>query len=256
MFQILSYINYWFHQVDEHSLHSPFLFDFYDSLIKKSATPSVEPIEKLRQKLLQTNETIQFEELGAGSQVEKSSQRRISKIAQYSTTPLKFSLFLRGFIEKYACKNVLELGTSLGINTLYLSEKADVRVTTIEGEPTISSMAQQHFHAFKRDNIRLLNNSIDEIIEKGVLDKHIFDLIYLDANHQYEPTLLYFDYFQKRLTPNGVIIIDDIHWSKGMNNAWSEIIQQSEVSLSIDLFEAGLVFFNPELPRENLILKF
>ena len=131
-----------------------------------------------------------------------------------------------------------------------------MRVTTIEGEPTVNALAKEHFDAFNRRNIHLLNKSIDEIIDKGVLDDHNYDLVYVDANHQLDPTLLYFDYFRKRLSPNGVIIIDDTHWSKGMNKAWNEIIKRPEVSLSIDLFKAGLIFFNPELPKENLILKF
>ncbi len=256
MFQLLSYIKYWFHQVDEHSLHSPFLFDFYQTLIKNRIYEPIDSVEQLRSALLKSKKTIDFKEFGAGSRIENSNKRQLSKIAKYSTTPLKFSLFLRAYIEKYNCKRILELGTSLGINTLYLSDNAQVEVTTIEAEPTMFQLASKHFEDFNRKNIKLMNDSVDEVINQNGLNEQVFDLVYMDANHRYEPTLKYFDYFSKRITKQGGIIIDDIHWSKGMNQAWGEIIERPEVTLSIDLFEAGLIFLNPELPKEQLILKF
>ena len=256
MFQILSYINYWLRQVDEHSLHSPFLFEFYQDLIKNQSIRASQPIEALRAELKKNQTKFLFKELGAGSRVNSSAYRQVSSIAKYSTTPVKFSTFLQALIEKYQYTSVLELGTSLGINTLYLAENKEVEVITIEGEPTIAQLAEQHFLDLNKENVELIHQSIETVISDQLLEKKSFDLIYLDAHHEYEPSLKYFQYFSEKLSTKGVFIIDDIHWSKGMNKAWHEIRNSDRVSLSIDLFEAGLIFLDPELPKQHYILKF
>lgn len=256
MFQILAYISHWFRQVDEHSLHSPFLFEFYSDLVKNLNQESIREIELLRNKLLNDQSIIDFQELGAGSRINKSNQRKVSSIAKFSTTPIKFSIFLKELITKYKYSRVLELGTSFGLNTLYMSDNKNIDLTTIEGEPSIAKMAKSHFEQFNRMNINLINSSIDEVISSGKLGNIKWDMIYMDANHSYVPTLKYFNYFITKLNNFGVIVIDDIHWSKGMSKAWHEIKTKPEVSLTIDLFEAGLVFINENYPKEDYILKF
>lgn len=256
MFQVLAYIKYWLQQVDEHSLHSPFLFEFYNDLVRQATVKPDREIEILRKALIQSKQQIEFQELGAGSRLTKSSQRKISTIAKYSTTPLKFSLFLNALIKKYAYSQILELGTSLGINTLYMAQVDQVQVTTIEGEPSIAEMAQKHFKSKNASNIELHQGAIDQIISSEKLKDRNWDLVYMDANHAYAPTLRYFDYCIQHLNPHGVIVLDDIHWSKGMHQAWKEIKARPEISLTLDLFEAGLVFIDPDLPKANYVLKF
>ncbi|MEJ7676870.1 MAG: hypothetical protein WKG06_03130 [Segetibacter sp.] len=45
---------------------------------------------------------------------------------------------------------------------------------------------------------------------------------------------------------SSVFIFDDIHWSKEMEEAWKYIQQHSAVTLTIDLFFIGIVFFRRE----------
>jgi hypothetical protein len=39
------------------------------------------------------------------------------------------------------------------------------------------------------------------------------------------------------------MVFDDIHWSEGMERAWEEIKRDPAVTLTIDIFFVGLVFF-------------
>ena len=82
------------------------------------------------------------------------------------------------------------------------------------------------------------------------------DLLFLDANHRYQATLTYFNTSLKFIHKRSVMIIDDIHWSSQMTKAWNEIIQNQRVTLSLDLFQAGVLFFDPELKKEHLLLEF
>jgi hypothetical protein len=41
-----------------------------------------------------------------------------------------------------------------------------------------------------------------------------------------------------------------------MERAWNEIKKSPYVTLTIDVFEAGLVFFKPDITKQHYILEF
>lgn len=254
MFQILAYIIYWLRQVDAHSLHSPFLFDFYSQLIN---TPFVsdEKIEALRRSLKGNNTLLDLTDLGAGSRLKNGTQRAISTIAKQSATPIKFSVFLEKMIAHYQLQTVVELGTSLGLNSLYMAKNAK-QVITFEGDPQLASLAQTHFDQFQFDHIDIVKGDISNTLSNTLKNIPSIDLTYVDANHQFTPTLSYFETLYPRMSTNGIFVFDDIHWSREMSNAWKYICNDERAVLTIDLFEAGIVFLDTALPKEHVIIKF
>ena len=54
----------------------------------------------------------------------------------------------------------------------------------------------------------------------------------------------------------GILIIADIHWSKEMQQAWDTIKNHYQVTLSIDIYQMGIVFFNPEIRKQDYILAY
>ncbi len=255
MFQIFAFLAYWLKRVDQHSLHSPFVFDFFTKVISKVPPQNVD-IEVLRKTLLKTRTTITVQDFGAGSRVSSKTSKSVSLIAKHSTTPSKFSRFLAETVDHFNYSEIIELGTSLGINTLYLSQNERVRVTTFEGDPSIAQLAENHFNAFKRKNINTITGNIDDTLNQVLQKLEKIDLAYIDANHTYEATLRYFELISRQIHEKSLIVIDDIHWSKDMNRAWNEIKGKAEITLSIDLFEAGLLFFDPKIEKADYILKF
>lgn len=199
---------------------------------------------------------IEVKDLGAGSRVSKNNIRSIGSIAKHATTPSKFSRLLSKTIDHFGYTEVLELGTSLGINTLYLSQKKEVNITTFEGDPIIAGLATSHFEKLGRANIEVIIGNIDQTLPDVLKRSKQIDLVYIDANHRHEPTLRYFESLLPFLHEKSLVVIDDIHWSKEMNEAWVVIKESAEVSLSIDLFEAGLLFFDPNIEKSDYILKF
>ncbi len=236
-------------------MHSPFVFDFYTRVISNPTDKNRE-IEALRFELTHSRKAIELTDFGAGSRVSNKSHRSIGSIAKYSTTPSKFSRFLTKAINYYGYSNILELGTSLGINTLYMSSPSHTHVTTFEGDPGIAEIAREHFDNFGRENIDLIVGNIDKTLPEQLRTLASVDIAYLDANHRYTPTLRYYELIQPLIHEKSIIVIDDIHWSKEMNQAWHELKNRPEVTLSIDLFEGGLLFFDPNIQKADYILKF
>ncbi len=257
LYPVFQYAWHWLHKVNEHSLHSPFLYALYTQCIKPDESNGFESIEQLRNNLLKKQDTIHIEDLGAGSRVSSSSLRKISSIAKHSATPPKFSRLLARFIDYFEYQTVLELGTSLGLNTLHMAtSKANINVHTIEGSSSIADLARQHFEEMGLENIHLHEGNIDEVLPNVLAQTKSIDLAYLDANHRYAPTLQYYELILPSLHAKSMLVLDDIHWSAEMNQAWNELCDRPEVSLSIDLFEGGILFFDQELPREQYVLAY
>lgn len=255
-FQLKSFIAYWLDNVDEHSLHSPFFFKLYGILKDRAMDDDGERIELLRKELLKDDRSILVDDLGAGSSHFKSSTRKISDIARTSVTPRKYSGFYSRIIKANNYTRIIELGTSLGINTLYLSLLPASHVTTFEGSESIADIAQRSFDAHGSSNIKIVRGNIDTTLTPELAQLDMIDFALIDANHRCTPTLDYFHSLASKVHPESVIALDDIHSSQEMERAWKAILADSRVQASADLFRCGLVFFNPSLNRQHVVLRF
>jgi predicted O-methyltransferase YrrM len=148
------------------------------------------------------------------------------------------------------------LGTSLGINTLYLAQKKNAKVFTFEGSETIAEIAQDTFAFASAKNIELIKGNIDSTLYSNLSRMPKADLVFMDANHQYAPTLKYFQSLLMKIHHESIIILDDIHSSPGMEKAWKEIRQHDLVYTSIDLYRCGILFFDPSLTKQHVVLQF
>jgi predicted O-methyltransferase YrrM len=255
-FQISSYLRYWLDAVDKHSLHSPFFFDFYTHVLRRSAEHEFASIEALRKKLLSNKTVININDLGAGSAVLKSSERMISDIAQTSLSSAKFSKLYATIINFYNCKNNIELGTSLGINALFMASNPNTRLTTFEGSAPIASFAQSTIEFHGNKNIVIKEGDICKTLPEHLQKSAKIDLAFMDANHRYEPTVQYAKWLMDRMHPQSILILDDIHASPDMERAWKELKDGMMVYASVDLYRCGILFFNPSLNKQHVVLQF
>ncbi len=151
-------------------------------------------------------------------------------------------------------KETLELGTSLGLATVALAlGNTGGQVTTIEGCPNTAKKAKAQWEKFQLKNILLQQTTFEGFFEKDT--SHKYDLIYVDGNHDKEKTLQYFQLLLKKVHNDSLIIFDDIYWSKEMTQAWQEIIKNDTVTVSIDTFYWGIVFFRREQRKQHFVLR-
>ena len=247
-----AFLSYWLDAVDEHSLHSPFYFDFYTKVIKKNrkGTP-IENAERLRTQLLNDQRFLSGPDPGSGS----STKRQISAVAKSSISPVSFSSLYNDMIDYFEAKKVIELGTSFGINALYLASKNERSVTTFEGSPEVAEIAKLTFEFSGSKNIELIEGNIDHTLRTYLQSIRKFDMALMDANHRYEPTMRYFNLLMPKLHEKTVIVLDDIHYSAEMDQAWRELKGHKLVYGSIDLFRCGILFFDPSLNKQHVILQ-
>jgi predicted O-methyltransferase YrrM len=254
-FQVKSFINYWLDAVDDHSLHSPFFFDLYRrAILPGKSNDDFDPIETIRSRLLDDDTKVESIDLGAGSAVLTKS-RTIKDIARTSLSTSFFLQMYHRLVEYFHARHVIELGTSLGISSMYLAKTKGVELTTFEGTPSIAERARENFAQLNYSNIKLIEGEIDSTLQHhlGLCTK--IDLAFMDANHRYEPTIRYFNWLLKKIHERSIIIVDDIHYSPEMEQAWNEMKTHRLVYGSADLYRSGLLFFDPSVNRQHVVLQ-
>ncbi|TDE17403.1 O-methyltransferase [Dyadobacter psychrotolerans] len=257
---IAAYFKYLIRSGNEHAIHSPFLFDLYTKVIsvRKDENPDYIDLKALRKVLLKSNEPIEILDLGAGSRVNKSNLRKIKTIAKNAEKPEKFAKLFNRLIQRFQPKTIVELGTSLGLTTLYMARaKADARIISFEGCPQTAGVARKNFNLSAAENIEVVVGNIDQTLPEQLKKlSTTIDFAYFDANHRYEPTVRYFEDCLPYASNDSVFIFDDIYWSDEMTKAWEQIKLHPQVTLTVDLFWIGLVFFRNEQPKEHFTLRF
>ncbi|MDN3690005.1 O-methyltransferase [Cyclobacterium jeungdonense] len=253
-FQAWEYFIYFLEKEDEHSLHSPFYFNTYlelKSYLKKNKR-GIESLEKQRKFFLRQNTKIISDDLGAGSRWDSSSGRKVSTIMKRVGTPLKFSLVYQFLCKQTPANTVLDLGTSLGINTAYLSNGAKGILYSFEGDPAQMKLAKKHLDSHY--NVRLVSGNLDDSLGEIVRQVDSIDFVLMDANHRYAPTIAYFEAISPKLHDSSIVVIADIHWSKEMKYAWNQLKKSPRVTGSMDFFECGVLFFRPNPEKTHLVM--
>jgi predicted O-methyltransferase YrrM len=255
---IIKYINYRLSAFTEHDLHSPFLYDLYMNIIKnKYVFYDFEWLNGIRAKLMSSNDVIEINDLGAGSK-KLSKSREVKKIVKHGNACKKQAEFLYRLVNKFKPQTIVELGTSIGLTTLYLAKASSkAQVYTIEGCSNTYSYANEIFEQSGMKNITSIQGNFDVEFPKLINQLSSIDLLYIDGNHTYDATIRYFEAALTIINSNTIIVFDDINWSDGMQKAWKEICDNPKVKISLDFFHFGMVFFRTEhIAQEHFVLKF
>lgn len=257
LFQIKAYLQFLWKSKNEHGVHSPFVFSlitkcFYDSEPK----PEYSSLKNYRNALLKNKNTIEVTDFGAGSKVFKSNTRPISKIAKTAgITPKRAELLFR-ITNYFQPDSILEIGTSLGLASSALAlGNPKAKIITLEGCPNTSKQAQLQLQNFNIKNVDLVITEFGSYLKSQNPKPKTQNLIYFDGNHQKQATLDYFELLLPTITNDSVWIFDDIHWSAAMEEAWKIIQKHPKVSVTIDTFQWGLVFFRREQPKEHFVIR-
>lgn len=241
-----------------HGLHSPFMYRLADKVIyDKTPYPDYGLVEEQRRKLLRDQRLLTLTDLGAGSHYGNRKQKRVSALASNALKSPRMAQLIYRLVRDTRPGTVLELGTCLGITTLYLAKaQADARVITIEGCPQTAAVAREVFRSAKAGQIESLTGNFDEVLPGLLKTLPSLEVLFVDGNHRRDATLNYFEWCLPILHEDSLIIFDDIHWSKGMEEAWERIKAHPAVSVTADLFHIGLVFLRGGQAKEHFTLRF
>ncbi len=234
-------------------IHSPFVFHLVSELIYgRYSYYAFTKIEAIRSALLRERHKIDAGTFGAPSKTGKSKQQQVKQVVKGGSLPPKYGRLLFRLINHFGLKNILELGTGVGMSTIYFAMPSlQSRVWSIEGNRDKAKVAKELFGYHKINHINVIEGRFNEVLPGVLCGMPSVDFVFFDGDHRREPTIEYFNACVKRAHNNTLFVFDDIHWSREMESAWGEIIRHPSVTVSIDLFRLGLVFFRKECLKQH-----
>ena len=264
---IKSYLNFLWNSKNQHGVHSPFVYNLVTKCFYNTTKyPEYSILKAYRNSLLANKETIEVTDFGAGSRVFKSNHRAISQIAKTAGISSKRAKLLFRIVNYLQPENILEIGTSLGLATSALSLgleaktnraklNKNAKITTLEGCPNTMAIAKNQCQLQNLNNIDFINTEFSSYFITQHPTPNTQDLIYFDGNHSKKATLEYFELLLPTITNDSIWIFDDIHWSKDMEEAWKIIQNHPKVTVTIDTFQWGIVFFRNEQKKEHFVIR-
>jgi predicted O-methyltransferase YrrM len=255
-----SYLKYRLGSKTKYTVHSPFVYDLITKVFESKEIPdSFEQINTLYKEQCINSRVLETTDFSAnkGRLVYVTRFLPVSKIARKSSVNQKSGELLFRLVENFKPGNILELGTALGISTLYLAKAApEARIITIEGCAAKVEVARTNFARLSAIKIEVCTGRFDTQLPNVLAKMPLLDFVFIDGHHQYRPTIEYVKEILKHSHEETVIVIDDIHWSKGMEKAWKVIQGMAEVTVTVDLFRMGLVFLRKSLSKQNFIIRY
>ncbi|WP_374959030.1 O-methyltransferase [Gilvibacter sp.] len=254
MYEFLKYLSFLWRSKNEHAVHSPFVYKLITEGVKTRIPPELKQLLPKHYKYLIGQQLkIKVEDFGAGSRVFKSEERGVDQIAKVAGMSQKTQELMASVTAYFKPINMLELGTSLGKGTVAMHiGHPEGNITTVERCPNTLAEAVKGFKRFSFNNITPVNALFTDFLNE---DDQTWDLVYLDGGHTKDFTLFTFKQLLPKLHNDSLLILDDIYWSAAMTEAWQQIKAHPEVTVTIDSFHWGWVFFRKEQPKQHFVLR-
>ena len=258
---LLQYLWYLLHAKTRHDIHSPFVFAFIEDILHDNTQYSdYQTIEKQVAHLKRNRNVLEIVDFGTGKENAKYQTyfKRVNEVAKNAGITRKHGRLLYRLVRHYQPATMLELGTSLGISTMYQAKgNTNAQFTAIEGCASLAMVAQGSLDKTGCKNVTLKTAHFKTVLPSLLADLNkTLDYAFIDGDHSYDGTMHYFELLKKHIDDNSILVFHDIHWSKGMGKAWNELKQDPEVTISIDLYFMGIVFFKKGLSKQDFVLRF
>jgi predicted O-methyltransferase YrrM len=252
---IFTFFNFYRKADTKYQVHSPFVTDFIEAVLEdKRWFYAFSDVEKLRSTLRKSKVMLEVADFGARSSGTTPNvyKKSVSDIVAQSASSVAQGQQLFRLVAWLKPITVLELGSSVGISTLYMAKAAQkANVTALEGAPALAAVLRSNAETLKVSNIEVKSGPFEQTLQPTLKALQKVDLVFFDGNHRGDATLAYFEQCLPYVHDRTVFVFDDCYWSEDMTAAWKQICAHPKVRLSIDTYDLGIVFFNPDFKERQ-----
>lgn len=257
---IIRYLRFLLRARSKFGVHSPFVYQFVTQVLNdKILYQEFQEIENTVSKYRRSRKVLEITDFGAASEKRRFEVRfrLLRQIAKTACLNQKYGRLLFRTVRTHKPAFILELGTSLGVSTLYLAmAHSEAKLITLEGCANTAEIAQRSLDQHKLNNVDILVGEFSGLLDKTLDSLPRLDFVFIDGDHRKEPTLKYFEACLRKSHNDTIFVFDDIHWSDGMEETWRQIKMNPQVTTTIDLYRLGIVFLKKELSWENLVIRY
>ncbi len=201
-------------------------------------------IEGLRRQMARDETTLTYHDLGSGGKPGGASVTRTMADVEASSVPPHQGVALHVLAREIRPDTCLELGTCLGVSSAYLASALDLNengsLVTLEGGKDLSRVASINFSRLGLKNARFVTGSFADTLPDVLREIGRVDMAYVDGHHDGAATRAYFEQILAHSAERCVMVFDDIRWSRDMREAWRDIVNHPQVTMSLDLLAFGV----------------
>lgn len=258
LLHLADYIGYLFQRKGPHRIHSPFVFDFVTKVCHdKMKYGDYELLKKERRHLYSNRNLIETVDFGlkAGEKEFITYRVRVQELAKSRSLPEKYLFFMYRLVRYFQPLQMLEFGTSTGLSGLAMAlANKNGKLLSMEGCASVASVAQGNFDRNKVENAEIIIGNFSNVLAPALEGLSGLDLVFFDGNHRPEALLDYVKYCLPFTNNQSIFVFDDIHSSASMKSAWTAVKNLDAVSLSIDLYRMGIVFFRTGIQKQHFVI--
>ncbi|MDR1257855.1 MAG: SAM-dependent methyltransferase [Tannerellaceae bacterium] len=220
-----------------HGVHSPFVYNLITKVIEERCPYySFSGIELLRKRLLMQGET--------------------ACVVAHEAIPPKHCALLFRLANYFRSQNILQIGASAGLSTLYLTSYAkDVRCITLEKTSERASIARWVYEEAARTPIDLRVGDYQNLLPFTLKDMGRIDLVFFNTHKETSNAGL-FNICVKYAHPDTVFVFEGIKANNSMLKLWKTVRTHPDVTVTLDLYSIGIAFFNKKLHKRNYTVYF
>ena len=212
-----------------YGVHSPFVFELMTEVIEeRKLYYCYDRLRPVRLQILQRRDGVMY-----GNR--KVSIRKL--LDKYGFTEHEHRFLFR-LANRFQVKTILAVGSDFGLTPLYLTAySTDSSCVAIEPEPSMAAVAKEYINKYATASIDLRGDYTE--IPDG-LDLVVFGV-----------SIPAFKLFLPHIHEKSAMVIQGINESIRNRKAWKEICAHPKVTVTIDMYRLGIVFFNPDLHRRT-----
>ena len=252
-FRLRQFLHFYWNAATKYQLHSPFVFELANEVLDGERWYyAFRDVEGLRDKMLHSSVKLEVTDFGTGSGNPTRRHASVRQIARQAASSPRQGQMLFHLANWTAPKTMLELGTSLGIGTMYLaSGMRSAKLVSLEGCPDFANVARANLEILGLKNAEVTVGEFAATLPDALEQLQKLDIVFVDGNHRAAPTLQYFETCLHFAHEKTVFVFDDAYWSPEMTQVWEQIKQHPRVTLTVDFFEISLAFINPEFREKQ-----
>lgn len=179
-----------------------------------------------------------------------------------SSKPPRWAYLLFRLVRELQPPTAIEMGACVGISASYEAAALELngtgRLISLEGADVLADRSTHTLTELQlahRADVRL--GRFTDTLDTAIHDLTPVGFAFIDGHHVETATIDYMNQLLPHLTPEAVIVFDDINWSDGMRNAWHTITTHPAFALTVNLGSVGIAATSAtNTHRQNLTIPY
>jgi predicted O-methyltransferase YrrM len=183
-------------------------------------------------------------------------QKEMADIVEREAICPKQGALLFRLANYFRPKNIVQIGSSVGLSTLYLtSYRQEVRCIALEKTSEHASIAHWVYEKGARTFVDLRIGDYQTVLPGILEEMKTVDFVFFNTCREASNASL-FDTCVKYAQADTIFVFEGIKKNRTMRKLWKTICRRPEVTVTLDLYSMGIVFFNKKLHKRNYTVYF